>query len=180
MSEQKTQQSAIIMVTLRDVFSREVRAMRASEFDAIGLHSSKLFDRCQNNCVHDAIGFRHFVENGGSIVGLREDDVRSACNYMRTPIQKFLNSDFVTDAQRVTFKPLLDYSNDNATSLYSAYKAIKKAVEASDKTLSYISEDKNIRVGHCNTYVDETPEQIADAVINAQAEIMARAMKLAR
>lgn len=167
------------MVTLRDVFTRETRAMRISEFDAIGLHSAKLFDRCKNDCVHDQIGFNRFVENG-SAIGLTEETIRSACNYMRTPIQKLFNSEFVTDAQRETYKPLLEYGNNNTTSLYAAYKAIKKAVEASDKTLSYIAEDKNDGVGHRNTYVDETPEEIAEAAINAQAEILARAMKLAR
>lgn len=168
------------MVTLRDVFTRETRAMRISEFDAIGLHSSKLFDRCKNSSVHAAIGFNKFIENGGTSVGLRQEDIDSAYDYMQSPIRKLFNSEFITDGQRARFKPLLERDTAQILAMHRAYKEVKAAVEASDKTLSYIAEDKNDGVGHRNTYVDETPEEIAEAAINAQAEILARAMKLAR
>lgn len=171
-----------LMVKLRDVFTRQTRLFRASEIDIVGVPAKHLFKEIAiaAGSISCSLAFERFESLGSE--HMNDEQKRDAASYMQTPLRKFVNSEFVNDVERPAILRLLSYERaaNNIESLYPYYNTIKSRIEASDKTFSYIAEDKNQARKHANTYVEETPEEIFEAVANTQAEILAKAMKLAR
>jgi hypothetical protein len=173
MSKSPSNPTASIVVT--NAFNRKKQTLVIGTYEAVEKKLSDIFQGASNDSVHASMAFDKFLEDQSNC---SDETIRDAASYMNTFVRRLINSEFLSDDERADIEPLLDYKNTDIESLFEAYEKLRTRIECQDKRISVISRKDTAPHYREPLYTYETPEDVADLEIEAQARILARAAEL--
>lgn len=164
------------MITLTDFFTGAALALNADDIKA-SAHKVSAMPK-SGGSMHDYMGHVEKFRNAANRESMRDDELRGGIASMRSFLRDYLETEFLAD-ERITLRPLVtDYGRDSialASRLLKYNDMLETRLRGSDAMCSRISvEGEN----HAR-YVDESPDEIYEKVIEAKAQTMARALKYA-